>query len=471
MRKAVILFILIISIALMIAPVSAAPQVTMSSSNANPYRGTEITLTIKVSDGGSHRSGGIVVNNYDTSNLELIGGEWLLSGTDIKDFSVSAKDGVFTFEETTAISGDVFALKFRVKGTAEFNPSTVSATLTLSGTSYPVSCKVTVACKHNYSNWASADGSKHSHKCSICGNVETKNHSFTNACDTSCNDGCGYTRNITHKYSTTYSTNAESHYYACTVCGSKKDVQIHIPGEAATEEHAQNCTVCGYEIAPKLDHVHKIQGEQLKDETGHWFDCSTCEEKAEFAEHSYEFECSTTCSVCGFKRETQHTLAPEEELKWESDEDAHWHECTVCGEAVDTAEHISDNHPVTPSCSVCGHSLQHVHAYSDKWTCDGENHWHECACGDKKDVTAHTLGEGVMTVEPEKDAYGEMVFTCSICGGEKKAMVVSAVPELLPWWIACGVLAVLFVGALSFVIVVIVNITKKPVGKFAGSKK
>ena len=453
----------------MIAPASAAPQVTMSASNAKPYRGTEITLTIKVADGGNHRSGGIVVNDYDTSLMELVGGEWLLSGTEITDFAVNSKDGVFTFKNTQSISGSVFALKFRIKENAAFKETTVSATLTLSGSSYPVSAKVTVICNHNYSKWA-VDGTKHSHTCSICGNKETKNHSWTNACDTKCDD-CGYTRTITHKYSTTYSTNAESHYYACTICGNKKDVQIHTPGEPATEEHGQNCTVCGYEIAPKLDHVHQIQGEQLMDETGHWFDCGTCEEKAEFAEHTYEFECSTTCSVCGYQRVTEHTLAPEEEREWDSDENSHWHTCTVCGEAVDAVEHTSDNHPVTPSCSVCGHPLAHVHVYSEEWTCDGDNHWHECACGDKKYVTAHTLGEGVMTVEPQKDAYGEMVFTCSICGGEKKALVVGATAELLPWWIACGVLAVLFVGALTLIIVVVVKINKKPAGKFADSKR
>ena len=467
MKKAVLLLVLVISVVLMIAPVSAAPTMTMSASNANPHRGTEITLTIKVTNAGKHARGGVTVN-YDENLFEIVKGEWLLKNDAvISYFDKSAKDGGFGYDDAEDISGDYFALTLRVKSGAKFGASTVSAVVTLSGTDYSVSTKVTVACKHNYSKWASADGSKHSHKCSICGNVETKNHSWKNACDTKCDD-CGYTRNITHKYSTTYSTNAESHYFACTVCGSKKDVQIHLPGDPATEEHGQNCTVCGYEIAPKLDHVHQIQGEQLKDETGHWFDCGTCEEKAEFAEHSYEFECSTTCSVCGFQRETQHTLAPEEELKWESDETAHWHECTVCGEAVDAVEHTSDNHPVTPACSICGHDLAHVHAYADEWKCDGESHWHECACGEKKDVTAHTLGEGVMTVEPQKDSYGEMVFTCSICGGEKKAMVVSAIPELLPWWIACGVLAVAFVGAMVVIIVVVVKINRKPAGKFSG---
>lgn len=464
MKKITVIILCMLLAALFVLPVSAAGAASLSVSNGTVYRGDSFTVSVNLSGMTTGTAASIEVSMG--SGLELVGAKSDKMTPSIRENRIVlyATGGAVNFNGTLAV------LSFNVKSGASFAANTVSVTVQANGETLTASTKITVACKHNYGKWASDSNSKHSHTCSICGNKETKDHSWSNACDTKCDD-CSYTRTITHKYSTTYSTNAESHYFACTVCGNKKDVQVHQPGDPATEEHGQNCTVCGYEIAPKLDHVHQIVGEQRNDETGHWFDCGTCEEKAEFAEHAYEFECSTTCSVCGYKRETQHTLAAEEERKWDSDADAHWHTCTVCGEAVDTAEHISDKHPVTPSCTACGHSLVHVHAYSDEWTCDGENHWHECACGDKKDVTAHTLDEGVLTVEPQKDAYGEMVFTCSICGGEKKAMVVGAIPELLPWWIACGVLAVLFVGALVFIVVVIVKVNKKPAGRFAGSKK
>jgi len=468
MRKITILIICVLMAAILALPVSAAGAASLSASKTTAYRGDTVSVTVKLS-GMSQCVAASIEVAISGDGLELTGATAGISGMQVSP-NLEKKQFVVFAMSNVDINGNFAVLNFKVKAGASFADNTVSVTVQANGETLTASTKITVACKHNYGKWTSDGTGKHSHTCSICGDKETKNHSWKNACDTKCDD-CGYTRTITHKYSTTYSTNAESHYYACTVCGNKKDVQVHTPGEPATEEHGQNCTVCGYEIAPKLDHVHQIQGEQLMDETGHWFDCGTCEEKAEFAEHTYEFECSTTCSVCGYQRVTEHTLAPEEERKWDSDENSHWHTCTVCGEAVDAQEHTSDDHPVTPACSVCGHSLQHVHSYADQWTCDGENHWHECACGEKTDVTAHTLGEGVLTVEPQKDAYGEMVFTCSICGGEKKALVVSAIPELLPWWIACGVLAVLFVGALIIIIVVIVKINKKPAGKFAGSKR
>ena len=468
MRKITVLLLCALLTAILVLPVSAAGSASLSASSTTVYRGNTVSVTVKLSGVARCNSATIEVA-ISGNGLELTGATPGVNGMQL-DPRLGEKRFLFFSLSELDINGNLAVLNFNVNSGASFAANTVSVTVQAGGERLTASTNITVACSHKYSGWSSTGGSQHKRTCSICGDVQTRNHNLTNACDTRCED-CGYTRNITHKYGTTYSANADAHYFACTICGHPQELLIHQPGEPATEEHGQNCTVCGYEIAPKLDHVHQIVGEQLKDETGHWFNCGTCEEKAEYAEHSYQFECSTTCSVCGYKRETQHTLAPEEELKWDSDEDAHWHSCTVCGEAVDAVEHISDKHPVTPSCTVCGQSLAHVHAYSDKWTCDGESHWHECACGDKKDVTAHTLGEGVMTVEPKKDSYGEMVFTCSVCGGEKKAMVVSAVPELLPWWIACGVLALLFVGALVFIVVVIVKINKKPAGKFAGSKR
>ncbi len=32
----------------------------------------------------------------------------------------------------------------------------------------------------------------------------------------------------------------------------------------------------------------------------------------------------------------------------------------------------------------------HTHTYSTEWSTDETNHWHECTCGDKKDLAAHT---------------------------------------------------------------------------------
>ena len=44
----------------------------------------------------------------------------------------------------------------------------------------------------------------------------------------------------------------------------------------------------------------------------------------------------------------------------------------------------------------------HTHTYSTEWSTDDANHWHECPCGDKKDLAAHT--------DANKD------HNCDVCG-------------------------------------------------------
>ena len=44
----------------------------------------------------------------------------------------------------------------------------------------------------------------------------------------------------------------------------------------------------------------------------------------------------------------------------------------------------------------------HTHTYNTTWSTDAANHWHECTCGDKKDVAAH--------VDANKD------HNCDVCG-------------------------------------------------------
>ena len=54
----------------------------------------------------------------------------------------------------------------------------------------------------------------------------------------------------------------------------------------------------------------------------------------------------------------------------------------------------------------------HTHTYSTAWSTDETNHWHECTCGDKKDVAAHTPGAAATETTPQ---------TCTICGYVIKA--------------------------------------------------
>jgi len=46
----------------------------------------------------------------------------------------------------------------------------------------------------------------------------------------------------------------------------------------------------------------------------------------------------------------------------------------------------------------------HEHAFGNEWKYDKNNHWHECACGEKSDIAAHEYGDDDI---------------CDVCGYEK----------------------------------------------------
>lgn len=67
----------------------------------------------------------------------------------------------------------------------------------------------------------------------------------------------------------------------------------------------------------------------------------------------------------------------------------------------------------------------HTHTYSTEWSTNDANHWHECTCGDKKDLAAHTDANNdhncdvcgkKMSDHTGGTATCKDKATCSICG-------------------------------------------------------
>lgn len=228
--------------------------------------------------------------------------------------------------------------------------------------------------------------SDHWHSCTACGERSAPEaHVFDNSCDTTCNI-CGYVRTITHTMSTEWSSDGTVHWHECTVCGMQFDQMAHTPGPAATEAAPQTCTVCGYVIAPKLDHVHVWSRDWTADASGHRIVCRGCSESKDFAPHAYDNTCDTDCNICGYVRTITHTPS----AVWSSDETRHWHVCTVCGATPDKTAHVFDN-ACDPTCNVCGYTRAIKHVIGTVWRAGTTTHWHACTvCGMRFDETAHT---------------------------------------------------------------------------------
>lgn len=70
-------------------------------------------------------------------------------------------------------------------------------------------------------------------------------------------------------------------------------------------------------------------------------------------------------------------------------------------------------------------AASHTHSYGAAWKCDGTNHWHECACGDKADTAAHTF-KWVTDKEATATEKGSKHEECTVCGYKKAAVEIPA---------------------------------------------
>ena len=142
---------------------------------------------------------------------------------------------------------------------------------------------------------------------------------------------------------------------------------------------------------------------------------------------------------------------------WKSDAEHHWHACTdtACPNPadsvkdkaahtasdwiIDTAATATTDGTKHKECTVCHKVLEtatipatgssHTHAYGETWKSDADNHWHECSCGDKADLAAHTF---VWKIDKEatKTETGLKHEECSACGAKRSEnTVIDKLPD------------------------------------------
>ena len=256
----------------------------------------------------------------------------------------------------------------------------------------------------------STDGQYHWKECTVvgCGIVidgSKAEHSSTGANVATCQkaavcDVCGvsYGTVADHDWNTSsWEKDATGHWHKCNTagCTEKNAFAAHTPDHqgGATEEYAIKCSVCGYEIEAQLGHTHVFDQEVVADR--YLASKANCTDPAKYYK-------SCKCGEKGTEPFTSgEALGHTEGTEWEKDATGHWHICTVagCGVVIDSskAAHTPDREAATETdpikCSVCGFeiapALGHTHAHGTDWKSDKDNHWNECACGDKANTAAH----------------------------------------------------------------------------------
>ena len=206
-----------------------------------------------------------------------------------------------------------------------------------------------------------------------------------------------------HDWNTaSWEKDATGHWHKCNTagCTEKSDFAQHTPDRAAaTETDPVKCSVCEYEITPALGHTHAIEPVEKV-----WPDCENggkeayykCEGCGKFFEDANSTTEIADIATWGNLPKNDHDWNT---ASWEKDATGHWHKCNAagCTEKSDFAQHTPDRAAATETdpvkCSACGYeitaALGHTHAHGTEWKSDKDNHWNECACGDKANTAAH----------------------------------------------------------------------------------
>ncbi len=160
-------------------------------------------------------------------------------------------------------------------------------------------------------------------------------------------------------------THRAVYYYSCQECG----------GQGSSTFEYGNFDMSKHDFPSSLS-----QGSST-----HFYQCIRCNAKSgEFA-HQYVNYISTTNNahigtcICE-KTQTE-----------------------VCSGGTATCTHRA-------MCEKCGAAYGNLaaHKYSSVWNKNGTEHWHECTCGDKTDVTAHTYNQEVVN-----ETYKKSFATCT----------------------------------------------------------
>ena len=169
-------------------------------------------------------------------------------------------------------------------------------------------------------------------------------HYFCDECDTYFTEGKvattldALTGTVpTHNYANVNGYKGEDGHADTCACGAKDTVVAHTPNIAApTENDDQICSVCEYVMAPKLVHIHQ----------------------------------------------NNLTKVPAQGADCENDGNIEYYTCT-CGKWFADATASVE---ITDKDSVV---IKGGHKYGTEWKSDADNHWNECACGDKANIAAH----------------------------------------------------------------------------------
>lgn len=147
--------------------VTTEATVTISSASAQVDDTVSLTVTVSAEQVRSM----MIVPQYNQDCLQLLSGQWEISGDLQDDWSVETGDAVIAFEEPRNLNGGVFVLTFTVLKTSDTQVSCDVMIQTDSETIEPTvtAGQITALCNHDYGHSYYGDGSFYWQVCIHCG--------------------------------------------------------------------------------------------------------------------------------------------------------------------------------------------------------------------------------------------------------------------------------------------------------------
>ncbi len=253
--------------------------------------------------------------------------------------------------------------------------------------------------EHTFDKYTNQGSQMHDRTCTECGYTERVNHVDADKdciCD-DCDAELAHTKELVPYQAATCTEDGVLKHYKCSTCG-KLFSFTYPENEIAAEKIVEKAT--GHDKSETLVKT---------DETGHYYTCSKCDEKVEFAEHT-----------------------PSEWVEYASlRETKHIKRCTVCLKTLEIADHVDADNDCT--CDDCGYFLGHtlVHYDATEATCEEDGcKWHyECSvCGkyfydqaakneaEKEDVIIEALGHEPNGIWENDDEAGHYQWCSRNCG-------------------------------------------------------
>ena len=244
--------------------------------------------------------------------------------------------------------------------------------------------------EHSYGDWIK-DNEKHWKVCS-CGLKSSENtHQYDDNSDMICND-CAWDRTVQHTHGNgtkqdgqgaTCTVNGWKDYYKCS-CG-KIYTDVACTNEITSFEEWKNgdgkiAAVHSYgDLIAKVDATCSATGMQAH------FECSVCHTLFD-ADKAVKTENELTIAIDA----NAHTYGV-----WTSNGDGtHTRVCTLNAEHKENGDCAGGTATCTEKavCATCNTAYGNTaaHSHGSEWKTDANEHWNECACGDKANKAAHT---------------------------------------------------------------------------------